>query len=149
MAITKIFPLFDESRILFLNSVTKNMVFDEMIEVSKDCVNDLEGFKKSILDREAIVSTGIGHGFGIPHVKNSFVPEFFITLAIIKDGVDWDSLDNQPVYVVFMIGGPENSQNEYLSVLSKISLIIKNPKNKEKLLTASSASDILEFFKKF
>jgi mannitol/fructose-specific phosphotransferase system IIA component (Ntr-type) len=149
MAITKIFPLFDEKRILFLDSSSKNTVIDEMIKVSKDCVTNLEGFKKSILNREAIVSTGIGHGFGIPHVKNKFVPEFFITLAIIKNGVDWDSLDNQPVYVAFMIGGPENSQNEYLSVLSKISLIIKNPLNKEKLLSASSFSDILDFFKKF
>jgi len=149
MAVTKIFPLFDKDRILFLGLDNKKDVINAMIEASANCVNDINGFRESVFNREAIVSTGIGHGFGIPHVKNSFVPEFFITVAIMKNGVDWDSLDNQPVYVAFLIGGPENSQNTYLSILSKISLIIKNPANKQKLLNAGSPEDILEFFRKF
>jgi len=148
MAITKIFPLFDENRILFLDKIGKKEVIDELVEVSVNCVTNAEDFKRAILDRETIVSTGIGHGFGIPHVKNNLVPDFFITIAVIKNGVDWDSLDNQPVFVVFLIGGPENSQNEYLSILSKISLIIKNPANKEKLLSAETPEAVMEFFRK-
>jgi len=149
MAVTKIFPLFDKNRILFLDFEDKKDAINAMIEASADCVTDVDGFRKSVFSRESIVSTGIGHGFAIPHVKNNFVPEFFITAAIIKNGVDWDSLDNQPVYIAFLIGGPENSQNAYLSILSKISLIIKNPANKQKLLDATLPENILDFFMRF
>ena len=149
MAITKIFPLFSEERISFLQSGQKNEIIDAMALLSKDKVTDLDLFTRTIKERESIVSTGIGQGFAIPHVKNEYVPEFFITMGIIRDGVDWDAIDNDPVHIVFMIGGPEGKQNEYLSILSKLSLIIKNPKNKEIMLNASTAADIMNFFGKF
>ena len=149
MAITRISPLFSEDRISFLDSKTKDDTIGELVELSRDVVTDVEEFKRTILEREAIISTGIGQGFAIPHVKNEFVENFFITMGIIHDGVEWDAIDNKPVHVVFMIGGPDGKQNEYLSILSKLSLIIKNPLNKEFMLNAGSASDILKFFKRF
>ena len=149
MAITKIFPLFDEHRICFFDSGTRDDILSAMSDASVDKVTDVDAFMKSIMNREAIVSTGIGQGFAIPHVKNRFVPEFFITMGIIRSGVDWDAIDNQPVQVIFMIGGPDGMQNEYLSILSKLSLIIKNSANKACLLEAEKPSDIIEFFRRY
>jgi len=149
MAITKIFPLLGEDRIKFLSSNTKNDIIDEMSQLSKDVVTDVDEFKRTILEREAIISTGIGQGFAIPHVKNEHVDNFFITMGIVREGVDWDAIDNEPVHIIFMIGGPDGKQNEYLSILSKLSLIIKNPLNKEFMLNASAAAEILTFFEKF
>ena len=149
MAITKIFPLFDEHRICFFDSGTRDDILAAMSTVSADKVTDIEAFTQSIMDREAIVSTGIGQGFAIPHVKNRFVPEFFITMGIIRSGVNWDAIDNQPVQIIFMIGGPDGMQNEYLSILSKLSLIIKNSANKARFLGAETPSDIIEFFRKY
>ena len=149
MAITKIFPLLGEDRIKFLSSNTKNDIIDEMSQLSKDVVTDVDEFKRTILERESIISTGIGQGFAIPHVKNEYVENFFITMGLVRDGVDWDAIDNEPVHIIFMIGGPDGKQNEYLSILSKLSLIIKNPLNKEFMLNASDSAEILEFFKRF
>ena len=149
MTITRIFPLFAEDRIQFLDSKTKDETIERLVELSKNVVSDVDEFKRTILEREAIISTGIGQGFAVPHVKNEFVDNFFITMGIIHDGVEWDSIDNEPVHVVFMIGGPDGKQHEYLSILSKLSLIIKNPRNKEFILNAGSASEILDFFRRF
>ena len=149
MAITRIYPLFAEDRIQFLDSKTKDETIERMVEISADVVSDVDEFKRTIFERESIISTGIGQGFAIPHVKNEFVENFFITMGIIHDGIEWDAIDNEPVHVVFMIGGPDGKQHEYLSILAKLSLIIKNPKNKEFMLNAGSASEILQFFKRF
>ena len=150
MSVTKIYPLLSSERVNFFGAgVTKEQVISELCELSSGKVTDVEGFSRSIMEREALVSTGIGLEFAIPHVKNNFVPNFFITLGIIRDGVEWDSIDRKPVKIVFLIGGPEGKQNEYLSVLSKISLIIKNPLSKQHILDAESPEAILEFFARF
>ena len=149
MAITKIFPLFSEARVKFLDSKTKDEVIDTLSQFSSDVVTDVNEFKRTIIERENIISTGIGQGFAIPHVKNEFVENFFITMGIVREGVEWDAIDNEPVHIIFMIGGPDGRQNEYLSILSKLSLIIKNPKNKEFMLNASDTGEILKFFRRF
>ena len=149
MAVTKISPLFSKDRIQFFHSGTKDEIIEKMASFSKDKVTDLDAFIHTVKEREAIVSTGVGQGFAIPHVKNEYVPEFFVTVGIVKNGVEWDAIDNDPVHIVFLIGGPEGCQNEYLSILSKLSLIIKNPKHKDFLLHAESAEEIFNFFQKF
>ena len=149
MAIRKISPLFAQERIKFFHNGSKDEIIEKMALLSKDKVNDVDSFIHTVKEREAIVSTGIGQGFAIPHVKNEYVPEFFIAVGIVKNGVEWDAIDNNPVHIVFLIGGPEESQNEYLSILSKLSLIIKNPKHKDFLLHAESPEEIYNFFKKF
>ncbi len=149
MAITKISTLFKKDRIALISATGKNQIIDQLVQLSNDKITDIDKFKQSIFAREAIVSTGIGQGFAIPHVKNEYSKHFFITMAIVTEGVDWDAIDNNPVYIVFMIGGPDGKQNEYLSILSKLSLIIKNPKNKEKILNASSTEEVFQFFEKY
>ncbi|MCF7806508.1 MAG: PTS sugar transporter subunit IIA [Simkaniaceae bacterium] len=84
-------------------------------------IHDPELFFDAILQREKIVSTGIGLGVAIPHAKLDIYSDFFIAVGILtKKGVDWNSIDHAPVRVVFLIGGPADRQNEYLHILSSI-----------------------------
>ncbi len=149
MGMIKISSLFALDRIVFSSSKTRKDILNEMISKSVNKVTDLDGFAKTVFAREDIVSTGLGQGYAIPHVKNDFVSEFFITVGIIDNGVEWDALDGKPVDIVFLIGGPDGEQNTYLSILSKLSLVIKNPKNKEILLNAECAEFVVDFFSKF
>ncbi len=100
------------NRILFSNSYTKCEVIDEMIKVSREDgkVKDVERFKEALLRRESIMSTGRGCGVAIPYVKLDLVKEFFITIFIHKKGIDWESLDNKPAHLIFLIAGFENSR---------------------------------------
>ena len=97
---------------LFSNSYTKSEVINEMARVSNEDrkIPDVEMFKNALFKRESLMSTGIGYGVAIPHVKLELIKEFFITFFIHKKGVDWGSLDNKPVHIIFLIAGPETKQ---------------------------------------
>ncbi len=140
---------FNLNRILFSNSYTKSDVINEMIKVSRDNgkVDDVERFKKALLRRESLMSTGIGYGVAIPHVKLNLVYKFFITVFIHKKGVDWESLDNKPAHLIFLIAGPENQQEKYLRILAKLTQIIKSPEKRQKLLDFKTKYEVYEIFK--
>lgn len=137
------------NRILFSNSYTKSDVINEMIKVSRDNgkVDDVERFKKALLRRESLMSTGIGYGVAIPHVKLNLVDKFFITVFIHKKGVDWESLDNKPAHLIFLIAGPENQQEKYLRILAKLTQIIKSPEKRQKLVDCKTKYEVYEIFK--
>ena len=136
------------NRILFTSSPTKGSVMDELIRVSREDgrVENAELFKKALLKRESIMSTGIGYGVAIPHVKLAMVPEFFITILIHKKGVSWDSLDNKPVNIVLLIAGPENQQEKYLRILARLVYVIKKPDNRTKLLQCNTKYEVYRIF---
>lgn len=140
---------FNLNRILFSNSYTKSDVINEMIKVSRDNgkVDDVERFKKALLRRESLMSTGIGYGVAIPHVKLNLVDKFFITVFIHKKGVDWESLDNKPAHLIFLIAGPENQQEKYLRILAKLTQIIKSPEKRQKLVDCKTKYEVYEIFK--
>lgn len=149
MSIIRIAKYVDPERIAFYDGLEKKNILTELCKLSADKVTDFEKFKKSIFDREKIISTGLGMFAAFPHVKISCIPEFFITIGIVPKGVDWDSFDGRPAKIIFMIGGPEGQQNHYLGILSKLSLIIKNETTRTQLLAANNAEEILEIIRKF
>ena len=138
----------DKDLILFLKESDKKSVLHYMIQEAgkTDKVLEEKKFRDAIEAREAIMSTGIGLGVAVPHAKTKTIPEFFIVLAVLEDPIDWDSLDKQPVRIVFLIGGPEDRQTDYLKILSKIVLQIKNEERREKLLKAKKAEEVLALF---
>ncbi len=138
-----------ENRIIFLESDTKEGVIRELVKVSEEDgkVEDANTIVDKLLKREEIVSTGIGFGVAIPHVKVEEISEFFITIGIHKRGIDWGSLDNKPAYLIFMIAGPANQQDKYLRLLAKLTLIIKNHERREKLINSTSKEEVFEVFK--
>jgi fructose-specific phosphotransferase system IIA component len=128
--------------------MTKESVIDELIRVSREDgkVMDVKKFKTALLRRESLMSTGIGCGVAIPHVKLSMVEEFFITVFIHKNGVDWGSLDNKPAHLIFLIAGPENKQEKYLRILAKLSLVVKQPEIRANLVSCNTKYDIYKIF---
>lgn len=108
---------------------------------------DKEAFYKAILERERIVSTGIGMAVAVPHAKLSGYSTFFIAIGVHKKGIPWDALDGIPVRLVFMIGGPDDKQTEYLQLLSRLTLAIKDEERRKKILQLSKPEDIIALFK--
>jgi len=137
----------DPRRIVILDGGGKTEVLDRLIELSRsdELVQDFQKFRKEVFHRESIVSTGIGMGVALPHVKTGSVRSFFITVGVFRKGVDWDSLDGKPVQIAFLIGGPENHQ-QYLQILAKLTLIIRNEQKRRALIEASSPEQVLEQF---
>lgn len=106
-----------------------------------------EEFYHAILEREKIVSTGIGLSVAIPHAKLEGYTDFFIAIGIQrKKGIDWNALDAAPVRFVFMIGGPDNKQTEYLKILSHLTMAIKNEERRKKMMKAHDPEEIIELF---
>ncbi len=113
-------------------------------------LKDKDQFYKKIIEREKIVSTGIGMGIAIPHAKLKEYDDFFIALGILKNHkINWNSLDYIPVRMVFMIGGPEIKQNEYLQLLSKLTIAIKDDFLRKNILKATNKEEIIKLFSQF
>lgn len=110
-------------------------------------IKDKDTFFQAIIDRETIVSTGIGMGVAIPHAKLPAYDDFFISIGILSEGVDWNSLDGAPVRIVFLIGGPDDKQTEYLQILSSLTAAIKDEERRKKMLTLKSPEGIVKLFK--
>jgi PTS system nitrogen regulatory IIA component len=142
----------DSRLIVFLDSETRDEAIDALIDVldEKQELSDKHAFRKAIFYREKLVSTGIGMGVAVPHAKLKEFGDFFIAVGIQKkQGIDWNALDGTPVRLIFMIGGPEDRQTEYLQILSLLTSAIRDPDLRKKLLSAENPSQVLSLFSKF
>jgi PTS system nitrogen regulatory IIA component len=140
-------PLYlDREGILIIDAANRDDVIDKMIDRAESGHHlvDKDLFYQGILNREQVVSTGIGMGVALPHAKNSHIDHFFIIVAILKKGVDWSALDGAPVRIVFMIGGPDDKQTEYLRVLSSITEVIKDEGLRKKMISAQNPESIMK-----
>ncbi|MBF9014433.1 MULTISPECIES: PTS sugar transporter subunit IIA [unclassified Oceanispirochaeta] len=134
---------------IILNSKTKTEAFHEMIDLVKDdsLVKDIENLKKEIFYREQIMSTGIGQGIGIPHVRFGSIKEPQVYVGISPEGLnDYDSIDNVPVKIVIMILVGAEQHKEYLRTLSLIVGRLKNEEIIKSLFQVTSANEILPIF---
>lgn len=147
----KISKYLDSNLVQFLKADTRDEALKAMsinlFQHGK--IDNPDVFYKAIIDREEIVSTGIGMGVAIPHAKLASFNHFFIALGILQKGLDWDSLDGSPVRLIFMIGGPDDKQTEYLQILSKLTQAIKDEERRRKMLTLNSTNAIIDLFKAF
>lgn len=139
----------DERVIVFLNADQRDAALSALVE-SLDKAGKLqnkEEFYQAILERERVVSTGIGIGVAIPHAKLSGYEDFFIAIGIQKkQGLEWNALDGSQVRLIFMIGGPENKQTEYLKILSRLTMAIKDEERRKKLLKATTPQEVIQLF---
>lgn len=138
----------DPELVVFLSTTTRDDTLHHLVhriyEAGK--LQDEETFYRAIIEREKIVSTGIGMGVAIPHAKLPFYDQFFIAIAVLQKPVDWHALDGAPVRLVFMIGGPDDKQTEYLQILSSLTQAIKDEEKRKKLLTLQQPMTMIELF---
>ncbi len=134
--------------IAFIDASTRDEAIQALVDTLRDTqtISDAEAFNHAILEREKLVSTGIGMGVALPHAKMEMCHSFFICVGILNKGVNWKAIDNAPVRIVFMIGGPDDKQTEYLQILSNLTQFIKKEEVRKKLLTLNSKEAIMELF---
>lgn len=112
-------------------------------------INDVEKYKKGVFEREEEYSTGIGEGIAIPHCMSEAVNEAGLAAMIIRNGVNFDSLDGNPVYLLFLIAAPESKSNIHLEVLSNLSKLLMNNNFVKDLLNSESVNEFLEIIDKY
>lgn len=139
----------DPRLVLFLHTTSRDEALKQLVDAlhAAEKLEDREAFYQAILEREKIVSTGIGIGVAIPHAKIPEGDDFFIAIGIqAKEGIAWNALDGSLVRLIFMIGGPAQQPAEYLSLLSRLTLAIKDEDRRKKLLKVRSVKDVIALF---
>jgi fructose PTS system EIIBC or EIIC component len=132
-----------------LAGTTKTEILNAMIDLAatSERVTDKEKMRSAILEREKIMSTGVGSGFAIPHGKTDAVQDIVAAFAITEQPIDYQSLDDQPVRIVFLLVGKDNSVGPHIKLLSRISRLMNKEEFRKKLIDAESSSEILQIFK--
>ncbi|HEY9188302.1 MAG TPA: PTS sugar transporter subunit IIA [Bacteroidota bacterium] len=126
----------------------KEEVLNNMIElVSKSSkVRDKEKIRDAIFNRERIMSTGVGKGFAIPHGKTDGITDMVAAFGITENEIDFESLDGEPVRLIFLLVGKENLVGPHLKLLSRISRLLNSEDFRTKLLNAKSPQEIYNLF---
>lgn len=129
---------------------TKQEALDEMVAlmVKSGKINDAEEYRKQVYAREEESTTGIGEGIAIPHGRGESVDRPGLAAMLIKDGVDFDSLDDEPVTLIFLIAAPNTKDNVHLDVLSKLSMMLMDEKFTASLRRAASPEEFLAIIDK-
>ena len=125
---------------------SKNEALDQMVELMAKSgkINDLEAYRQEVYRREEEGRTGVGEGIAIPHGKGAFVDKPGLAAMVVKDGVDYDSLDGEPVHLIFLIAAPNTKDNVHLDVLSKLSVLLMDEDFSRALQNAKSPEEFMK-----
>jgi len=109
-------------------------------------IEDLQGLVDATMEREAEYSTGIGMGVGIPHAKSAVVKQPVVAFGKSNKGIEFDSFDGEPVYLVFLIAVPEKSDKEHLNILSTLSRALMHEEVRDALMRATTPEEVISAF---
>ena len=125
---------------------TKSQALDAMVElmVRSGKIQDPEAYRKQVYAREEESTTGIGGGIAIPHGKCDAVTRPGLAAMVVKDGVEFESLDGAPATLLFLIAAPDTEDNIHLDVLSKLSVLLMDGEFTEALRNAGTPEEFLE-----
>lgn len=137
----------EETIILSQSPKNKQELFavlaEKMSELGKIHAEDKAAFIKTLTEREQLTTTGIGNGIAIPHSKNSLTAEPTVLFLRSLAPIEYDTLDDQPVHLVFMISVPDEAKNEHLKILAELSRWLMDESFRSKLMKADSESEII------
>jgi PTS system nitrogen regulatory IIA component len=129
-----------------LKGTDKPSILKELSNVLvKPCqVTSVEELLQVLLDREKLGSTGIGEGIAIPHGRLKKLKKFFVSFGRSLKGVDFDSIDQKPSHLFFLVIAPENSAVDNLKLLGRIVTLLKEPSFKKRLMQAPSQKELFQ-----
>lgn len=131
-----------------LKAKTKKEVIEELVDllIKAKKLEEINKNKvlKALLDREELGSTGIGQGIAIPHAKSDGVKEVVASFGKSNEGVEFDALDNKPVYLLFLLLAPMESSNLHIKALAKISRLLKHKYFRSSLRKATNVEEIIK-----
>jgi len=130
-----------------LNGKDRDASIKELIKVliSKSSITNEKSIFQAVIDREKIMTTGVGNGIAIPHCKHQDSPDFAVALGINPEGLDFESIDKKPVKIVFLLVGPENNPGLHIKLLSRISRLMSNEELRQQLIESKDAEEALNF----
>jgi PTS system nitrogen regulatory IIA component len=132
-------------RIVFLNSESRANVIKSMVPVLADLpgMPSADELEIAFLQREEMMSTGIGMGVGVPHVRLPGIDALTMVIGIHKTGIsDYPAIDNEPVRIVAMIAAGASQHGEYIKMLSNVVSILKSEESRSAILESSSAEEV-------
>ncbi|AAP05096.1 PTS sugar transporter subunit IIA [Chlamydia caviae] len=143
-----LFSLLSPNLIMFLNKNSREEILQDLTDLASAAglLENKEEFFQALVTRENIMSTGIGMGVAIPHGKLRSCSDFFIAIGIHSQGILWDAIDGALVRLVFLIGGPDNAQAEYLKLLSTLTLSLRDESRRQKLLQVTTIEEVMNVF---
>ena len=124
------------------DEILKKLVFN-MAENSK-LILDRDKFYEEVLEREKVGTTGIGMGVAIPHARTEAVKDIVVAVGLLKQPVDFNSLDNEKVKIVILVGAPKGESKKYLELLSSLSRIFRDKKTRESILDSTTTECLIE-----
>lgn len=133
-----------------LESKTKDEVLEELTDLLEKTgkVTNREEFLRVIREREELGSTGIGYNIAIPHARSTGIKGLTGAFGISKEGIEFDALDKEPVYLFFVLAAPKNAAGDYLKALATISRLLRNRKSRQALMKADTVGEIVKIIKK-
>jgi PTS system nitrogen regulatory IIA component len=135
---------------LFLETQNKEETINKLIDVSYKIpeIKNREQLAEAVFNREKLMSTGIGLGIGVPHVRLKGMKNLYMSMAINKNGItDYDSLDDIPVKIVILIIASNTQHSRYIKVLSQIAQIMKDTEIHKNLMNAKNSEEIFKILK--
>jgi len=129
-----------------LSAQTKDEAIKELVDLASKSklIKDAGQLLKDIVEREKLVTTGVGYGVAFPHAKSRAIRGIIIAFGRSKRGIDFDSMDKKPVHIFFLIAAPEDAIGAHLNVMARLSYLMKSDKNRERLLKIKSPKELLE-----
>lgn len=126
----------------------KEELLNQMVDSLKDLVSEtqLEEIRTAVFEREKIMSTGVGKNLAIPHGKVSSIDEHLASFALLKDPIDFESIDGNPVNMAFLLIGPEKKNSAHIKLLSRISRLMNNSSFRESLSACKTEKEIYDMF---
>ena len=128
-----------------LKAGDKEGVIRELVDLlaKADEIKNREELVRALMVRESLGSTGIGQGIGIPHGKSKNIKELVAAFGISQKGVNFDSLDGEPVYLFFLLIAPEESAGPHLKALARISRLLKDKYFRDRLRKAKDEKEVI------
>ncbi len=136
--------LVEEAVLVDLNAADKKGVLEELVKpISGVARIESSELVKVLMDRERLGSTGIGGGIAIPHGKMKGLDTLILGFGLSRQGVDFESMDNRPAHIFFLLLTPENSTGVHLKLLARISKLLKDESFKVRLTSASNRQEVM------
>lgn len=128
---------------------TKEDVINAIIDLaaSSQKIKDVDKVRQAIFEREKIMSTGVGKGFAIPHGKTDAVTDIVAAFGVTENPIDYQSLDHEPVRLLFLLIGKDSLVGAHIKLLSRISRLMNKEELRGRLLKAESSAEILQILK--
>jgi len=132
-----------------LDCQDKDDAINKMIDLAShsELMLNIDKVRHCVFEREKLVSTGVGKGFAIPHGKTDEIKDIVAAFSILKNPIDFDSIDLEPVKFIFLIVGKESLLNAHIKLLSRISRLMNKDNFRDKLEQAKNPEEVLKMFR--